>query len=125
MAPTKVSIEEIRRTLDDTDGNVKMAATTLGISRNSLYERIERAGLASDLEALRAERAAPDREAKTKWRSVHLPREAWERARQAAFDVAYLERQETRPEDVIRTFFAEAFETWLEQRLAKERKAKG
>jgi hypothetical protein len=123
--PVKVSVEQIRRAIEETGGNVERAAQILGIARNNLYDRLERAGLMHELETVRHASRTPDNGRGAKWRPIHVPREAWEQAREAAFDIAYHQREETRPEDVVRLFFTEAFGPWLERKIAdlRERKA--
>ena len=59
-------------------------------------KRLEVAGV--DLDALRGQ----TKDTVARMRSVHVPGEAYEACRQAAYDLAYLERTDWRPEDVVR-----------------------
>lgn len=84
------------------------AASSLGLHPNNLRKRVD-----VDLQGER-QRSRP----------VPIAGHHFEAARQAAFDMAYLERRDWRADDVVRAFFDEAFEEWIEAKLAALQNAK-
>jgi len=107
MSNERVSTKRIMNAVERSGGNLQEAARRLGMRRNSLYERVETAALTHDLAAVRE-----------RYHTVRIRAAAWEAARQAAYDLAYAERRDVTPQDVVLAFFDETFEPWLEAKIA-------
>ena len=107
MSGERASTKQIVDAVERSGGNLSAAARLLGMRRNSLYERVETAALTHDLAAVRQ-----------RFHTVRIPAAAWEAARQAAYDIAYAERRDVTPQDVVVAFFEDVFADWLKGRVA-------
>jgi hypothetical protein len=112
-APQKVSADQIKAALARNAGNVTRAAAELGIARKNLYER------------MRAVDGAPAATGALRHRATRVTVEHFQALREAGFDLAFIERRIWAPEDVLRTFIAEAFPTWLASKLAELKASRG
>lgn len=109
-APLRFSKEQILGALDRFGGNKTAAAAAIGMSVTNLSKRLQAMSTEGDAHRARGH-----------VRNVAIPRAAYDAAREASFDLAYAERRDWRAEDVIRAFFVEAFDGWLERKVHEAR----
>lgn len=120
-APPRVSVTQIRETLEATGGNVQAAAARLGVARNNLYKRIINNGLSRELANVRQASKAGRAEAAPAPhpRSIRVSPALYSRLREAKFDLQAKLRQELDEADVLEAFVGEAFEEWLAEKLGR------
>lgn len=106
MSRAVVPMKAIRETLERNGGNIRAAAETLGLRRNSVYERLQREGF--DVVPLRACRAPLVRV---------LPEQA-ERIRRGRRRLAVALDADLDDTDLLAQFIGERFEAWIEEKVS-------
>ena len=116
-APKRVPDARITEALASRGGNVSAAAADVGMSRNSLYKRIEVMQVDRATLAARAASPSPIKTRPRRPTPLRLLPAHEVLLREAKFDLAARYRVETDQNTILEQFIEEAFPAWLAVKL--------